>query len=369
MNIADWVWEQTGGVVQSGPFQGMRLVKDKSWKNDDLSPKLLGCYEEELHGVIEQEISRLAIKANPRIVNIGCAEGFYAVGLSRRLPNATVYIVDIDDQAIRIAGQAAELNGVELQTGFIDQLIASADLIVIDAEGAEVEYLNLRQFPSLKDITIICEVHNLPPPQSQATDQILIERFRDTHIIEVVFEGARNPNKYPFLHGCWSVLRWMAVNEGRPCLMAWFVMRPRRAKVGETVRQCGECNLCCKLERVNELSKPRNQWCHYCDFGKGCKIHGAHPKACQSFKCMWLTDQSMPDEWRPDKTGCYAVNGGDFVKVVEDTDADNEPFASKLVAYLTEKGRHVLNMRDNSVTFIAANNQDPPQRIMLDWTL
>jgi hypothetical protein len=50
------------------------------------SPKFLGTYERELHRVIERAIWR-----RPKyVLNIGCAEGFYAVGLAIRLNDAQV---------------------------------------------------------------------------------------------------------------------------------------------------------------------------------------------------------------------------------------------------------------------------------------
>jgi hypothetical protein len=61
-------------MVAAGPFAGMKLDYELFPKHT--SPKFLGTYEQELHGGIER-----AIKLYPRYVsNIGCAEGFYAIG-------------------------------------------------------------------------------------------------------------------------------------------------------------------------------------------------------------------------------------------------------------------------------------------------
>jgi hypothetical protein len=58
----------------------------------DASAKFLGTYEQELHGVIEK-----AMESHPKFVlNIGCAEGFYAVGLAIRLNDAQVFAADSD---------------------------------------------------------------------------------------------------------------------------------------------------------------------------------------------------------------------------------------------------------------------------------
>src|SRR5215208_3855790 len=62
--------------VLSGIFAGMRYVRDAV--GGQLYPKLLGTYELELVPVI-QALNR---KRVARIVDVGAAEGYYAVGLA-----------------------------------------------------------------------------------------------------------------------------------------------------------------------------------------------------------------------------------------------------------------------------------------------
>src|SRR5947207_8629242 len=77
-----------GLIIQAGPFAGMRYVAPATGRT--ILPKLLGSYETELHSIVEQVIA-----ADHRVViNIGCAEGYYAVGLALRLPNSRVYAFD-----------------------------------------------------------------------------------------------------------------------------------------------------------------------------------------------------------------------------------------------------------------------------------
>jgi FkbM family methyltransferase len=236
--IDDWVYKMTDGTVRSGPFSGMKMLREIAWKDMALSPMLLGTWEQELHESIEREIERLSIMeigGRPRIAVIGCAEGYYAVGLAKRLPKAVVYAVDTDDEALRIAHATAEINQVRLTTGAdISEVFTDVDLIVMDCEGAEVVYLQPDQFPDLRDATIIVEIHNLPgQPAAQA---VLAERFTATHDITAIVEGERNPNQFPFLRVASSALRWLCVSENRPCQMGWFVMRPKH----ETSSACCE---------------------------------------------------------------------------------------------------------------------------------
>ena len=224
--IAGWLYNSTDGLVQSGPFEDMWLPRESAWEDTRLSPLLLGCYEEELHGVIEQQIARLKNwERQPNIAVIGCSEGYYSIGLARRLPKARVYALDTSNESLGIMRRAAVKNDVSLLVGHsLTEVMGSPDLIVMDCEGAEVAYLDLDKFPALASAHIIVEIHNLP---GQQTDQIILDRFRGTHRIDMIMEGPRNPNKFKELCGMTADYRWMAVNEGRPCLMAWFSMTPR----------------------------------------------------------------------------------------------------------------------------------------------
>src|SRR5690349_7602657 len=59
---------EIGWAVQSGPFEGMRYVPKAV--GSTLVPKLLGCYESELHHTLNVILERNYQK----IIDIGCAE-------------------------------------------------------------------------------------------------------------------------------------------------------------------------------------------------------------------------------------------------------------------------------------------------------
>ncbi len=223
----DWLYQETSGIVQSGPFKGMTLPREQAWKDGALCPMLLGCHEQELHGILEMEIARLAEIPNPKIVNLGCAEGYYAVGLKRRLPHATVRAIDPEDKCIRIMGEAAVLNGVQIiANGDIDEVLDAPDLIFSDCESAETAYLDPQRFLGLKNRTThyIVEVHN---EEGLDRGKILFDRWHKTHHIVSIGEGHRNPNAHPVLWYSHSFVRWLAVCENRPCIMGWFIMVPK----------------------------------------------------------------------------------------------------------------------------------------------
>ncbi len=91
--IQNTLLQQQGTVVMQGPLAGMDFLP-QSAEGCHIA-KLLGCYEQPLQPFIEQAITN----AYPTILNIGCAEGYYAVGMARRMPNTQVLAFDLDPNA------------------------------------------------------------------------------------------------------------------------------------------------------------------------------------------------------------------------------------------------------------------------------
>src|SRR3989338_10003396 len=69
---------------------------------------------------------------------------------------------------------------------------------------------------------------------------------------------------------------------------------------GISGRTCGGCTACCKTHYIEKFDKPAGVWCSSCAIGVGCRIYGAHPDECASFKCLWLLGE-FPESHRPDK--------------------------------------------------------------------
>jgi Ribosomal protein L11 methyltransferase (PrmA) len=215
-----------GNCVQSGPFVGMELPDGKAWRDGDRAPKLLGCYEASLHAHLLKAVER----APGTVVNVGCAEGYYAVGLARLLPDAEGFAFDINPQAVAVCDHAAEVNGVSNRlvvnglctTEILGQLVARGrrPLIFMDCEGGELELLDPARVPLLVSCDIIVETHDFLLRSITAT---LLERLRTSHTVELVGGGARDPNKFVKLESWWEFDRWLLVDEGRPETMNWLV--------------------------------------------------------------------------------------------------------------------------------------------------
>jgi len=213
-----------GSVVAHGPFKGTRLPVETSWGEGEFTPKVLGCYEEELHPAIEKAIARRP----STIVNVGCAEGYYAVGLARRLPDARVFAFDTDAKAQEICKRAAVENGVSDRFNVEgacspERLRAVAGggraLIVMDCEGAEMTLLDETTIAALAKCDAIVECHDF---EDRTITQTLVTRFAATHLVKTVQEGPRDPGRYLPLRTLNSIDRWLAICEFRPEHMHWL---------------------------------------------------------------------------------------------------------------------------------------------------
>lgn len=221
--------------MQNGPFSGMLLPKDGSWGDGDRMSKLIGTYECALHPSLAALISsgRYGL-----VVNIGCAEGYYAVGLARAMPNASVYASDIAEHARRICTLSAEINGVgnrvhlvgRCTTGSLNEILAARNdsFLFVDCEGGEEDLLDPVLVPQLDRATILVECHDFIDPR---ITPLLEERFAKSHLMERI-EEAPIPAAYTSaLQKFSSFDRMLITCEWRPEQMHWLLFRPRESGV------------------------------------------------------------------------------------------------------------------------------------------
>jgi hypothetical protein len=215
------------GEVRHGAFRGMKLSASVAWGRGALGPKLLGCYEQEIHPALAEFTGLEAI------VDIGSAEGYYAAGLARLHPQATIYAFDISEQAREITAETAGLNGVTERVR-IGGLCGHAELericragrtmILSDCEGAELELIDLSAAPTLAQAALVIELHDFLKPQITPA---LTDRLRHSHDIAIVQQGTRNPYAYPELDGMNELDRYITLCEMRPAPGRWMIANPR----------------------------------------------------------------------------------------------------------------------------------------------
>lgn len=237
-NVADarrrellpFVFQKTGGRVQTGPFKGMIIVPEVSWGDGDTASKLLGEYENELHSFLEK-----AIASKPDLViNVGCAEGYYTVGMGIRLPGVKLHGVDINQNAVKVSTMNALANAVtnlETHQGEIDHewlddkcKMPAKPFLVIDCEGYELTLLDPEKVPSLVKATMVVESHDCA---IAGITEELIKRFSATHEIQAIEQSFKDPYQFEFLKELSDCDKWALVHEGRPSTMTWLCMTPK----------------------------------------------------------------------------------------------------------------------------------------------
>jgi hypothetical protein len=99
-------------------------------------------------------------------------------------------------------------------------------------------------------------------------------------------------------------------------------------------RQCGECTLCCKVMAIEELSKPQGSWCPHCKPGRGCLIYSDRPPECRNFRCLWLVNDHLDQQWKPNKSRLVLTTSDDGIEVRCDPGFPDawrkEPFRSEI---------------------------------------
>lgn len=226
--IQNTLLQQQATVVMQGPLKDMDFLP-QSAEGCHIA-KLLGCYEQPLQPVIEQ-----AIQATyPIILNIGCAEGYYAVGMARRMPETKVMAFDLNPQAQEVCAELARKNAVAERIT-IGALFKPEDfavyagqkvLVLCDIEGAEKDLLDPAKAPALTGMDLIVESHEC---LIAGITQLLIERFAATHNIIVVEDNGQRQlaNAPAWFNNLAHLDQLLATWEWRSGPTPWLVMKAK----------------------------------------------------------------------------------------------------------------------------------------------
>lgn len=223
--LANTFVRRQGARIWGGPFAGMEYVEAAT--EGALVPRLLGTYESELH----PHLAAFAGEVDC-VIDVGCAEGYYAVGLARLIPHAQVFAFDIDEAARVKCADLAARNGVServivggaFSPGDFEAFAGRRVLVMLDAEGAEVDILDPDQSPALRDMSLIVETHDVYRPGALST---MMDRFSPSHDIVRVDQEPKTFDMPPWLQELSHMDQLLAVWEWRIRPTPWLVMRPK----------------------------------------------------------------------------------------------------------------------------------------------
>jgi precorrin-6B methylase 2 len=174
----------SGPRVLAGPFQGMAYLNTSDF--GPIAPKWLGSYEME----IQDLVGELCKRGYESIVNIGSAEGYYAVGFARAGVRSRIFAFDIDPFARRALAALAEMNGVADRVEIretctwstLNDLPGEKQLLFVDIEGAEIDLLDPVECGTLRRSDLIVELHH-SRNIGDDVEKTMCNRFEQTHNI------------------------------------------------------------------------------------------------------------------------------------------------------------------------------------------
>ncbi len=216
-----------GCRIASGPFQGMTYLVEAA--GSQLLPKRLGTYEAELAPLIHAFPAAHYLQ----VIDIGCAEGYYAVGLALLLPAATVEAFDTDPRAQDLCGRLASLNGVsdrvrvngECSPATLEHLVGERSLVICDCEGYESELFTPAVATALAKADVLVELHEFFAP---GVTQRLQDRFANSHEIQLITARKRSQGEFTATSILSRRQARRAMDEGRPADQQWLWARSRR---------------------------------------------------------------------------------------------------------------------------------------------
>lgn len=219
-------------TVRNGPFKGM-IYPEINSAGSTIYPKLLGCYEKELWDIIED------FKKNKytEIIDVGCAEGYYAVGLGINIPEATIYAYDISKKARLLCRHMSILNKIKERV--IVKKICTAEtlkeftftgkgLVVCDCEGYEKKIFNKDNVKNLTKCDLLIETHDL---FDIGISTYIKEVFRETHNILSIksIDDIEKTLTYNFseLENFSLENKKFILAENRPAIIEWLIITPK----------------------------------------------------------------------------------------------------------------------------------------------
>jgi hypothetical protein len=226
--LAQTYFAREGEAIYAGPFKGMAYLKGAA--EGALIPRLLGVYENELHPHIE----RFAALGLDAVIDVGCAEGYYAVGLARLMRETTIYAHDISEAARESCAALAAKNEVAARVVIggafrpedFEGFAGRRTMVMVDTEGAELAILDPARGPALKGMWIIVETHDGFTPGALQT---LTDRFAGSHDIVRVDAQAKVFEMPWWLKELGHLDQLLAVWEWRTFPTPWLVMTPKSA--------------------------------------------------------------------------------------------------------------------------------------------
>lgn len=232
--LGERLFRLSNGRVLYGPFKGMKLAST-SWSARDVGSILLGEYERQVIDVIMESPSSYSI-----FVDIGAADGIYAVGLSMNNRFQSSFCFESSEASQSSIRENALANDVKskitilgtAESNFLTLLTTqypidlSKALFLVDIEGGEYDLLSEKNLEKLRNSVLIVEIHK-DVDGFELQYEALIKRSSHIFNVSKLFSHAKSKIDFKEIESWPDEDRQIIFSEGRRHQMSWLVMTPK----------------------------------------------------------------------------------------------------------------------------------------------
>jgi len=176
-----------GTDIINGPFKGMKYISESVGSCH--MPKILGIYENEIYPTLLNFLSNSDL-----FVEIGAAEGYYAVGSAIKYPNLNVIAFEMDKtgrQYISNLKKRNNVDNVEIRKKFSDVDFFSIQksaynriTYLIDIEGEEINIFS-KYHNHFNNSYFIIEIHDRVSNEIESYLKRFYSNTHNTYIIPI----------------------------------------------------------------------------------------------------------------------------------------------------------------------------------------
>ena len=220
-------------TVRYGPFENMQLAEKVWWGGGDAIPKILGTYERH----IQDYLVSLKDKVQGPFIDIGAADGYFALGVLVGGLFDKTYAFEISEQGQEVLRNNAKQNGVvdnisvsgEANYDSLKVLVEKYEsaAVLIDIESGEFDLLDDNMLDLLSRFYVIIEIHDRFSDEGPELKLALARRASD--YFDVSFKVPINAPYCDFeeLAHFSDNQRLLAFSENRRSSMEWMILTPR----------------------------------------------------------------------------------------------------------------------------------------------
>lgn len=223
--------------IVNGYYKNTYFLNKSHWSKFDHASKLLGLYEEQVQDLIVKTQRENNLK---NFVNIGCGEGYHALGLIKNNFFDKSICYEISEEARTILKENLKKNNIadkvqikgEAKNNQINKdlvnLKIEETLFLIDIEGKEFSLFSDNDLNFLKKGFLIIEDHNF-----MISDNALKNNFYSSvkkyFNISIIQNGSRNPFNldFDFMNKLNDDSRFLILSECRSQKMQWIFLSPK----------------------------------------------------------------------------------------------------------------------------------------------